>query len=172
MATANITAGSHATGTFNIERQRAITNRAIDRQSFCTLATTSAELRPHVTGMRYVRIGGAFYITMHEDSIKARNIRQNPSVAICIPVKKFPFVPPYAIQFQGTAEILPKSDHRIVDLFEAGRLKGIISAKDFAVPGTCFARIEPGRRVATYGLGFSLIQIARNPTAAIRSFTW
>jgi hypothetical protein len=51
-------------------------------------------------------------------------------------------------------------------------LKGIISVKDFADPGACFARIEPGKRVSTYGLGFSLIQIARNPTAAIRSFTW
>jgi hypothetical protein len=172
MATANVTIDTPYASDFDIERQREITNRQVDRHSFCTLATTSAELRPHVSGVRYVRIGGAFYMTMHDDSVKARNIRQNPRVAVCIPVKKFPFVPPYAIQFQGTAELLPNTDARIVDLFEAGRLKGIISAKDFADPGTCFARIEPGSRVSTYGIGFSLIQIARNPTAAIRSFTW
>ena len=110
MSTIELPAASHSAEAFDLDRQRDLTNRAIARQSFCTLATTSTELRPHVAGMRYVRIGNAFYITMHDDSVKARNIGQNPRVAICIPVKKFPFVPPYAIQFQGMAELLLRTD--------------------------------------------------------------
>jgi nitroimidazol reductase NimA-like FMN-containing flavoprotein (pyridoxamine 5'-phosphate oxidase superfamily) len=169
MSTIEITAPIHAPAEFDAERQRELVRKSIAKQSFCTLATTSSALRPHVVGVRYVEIGGVLYMTMFDESVKVRNIRENERVAVCIPVRKYPFVPPYAVQFQGTAELLSRTDPRIVELFEAGRLKGIISKTDYADPHTIFARITPGKRVSTYGIGVSLLQIVREPTSAIRS---
>jgi hypothetical protein len=158
-----------AHATFDVQRQREIALRTIARKSFCTLATVSSELRPHVVGVRYVMIGGALYVTMFDESVKSRNIQQNSRVAVCIPVRKYPFGPPFAVQFQAQANLLSRTDPRIVDLFNAGRLKGIISKKDYDDPHTCFARIQLPHRVSTYGLGVSLLQIIREPTSAIRS---
>jgi nitroimidazol reductase NimA-like FMN-containing flavoprotein (pyridoxamine 5'-phosphate oxidase superfamily) len=170
MATADITATPEFAPAFDLDRQRRLANRAIAKHSFCTLATTSSALRPHVVGMRYVEIDGALYVTMFDESIKARNIRENNRVAVCIPARKLPMFPPFAVQFQGTAEILSGTDPRIVQLFESGRFKAIISTKDFEDPHTCFARIVPARRISTFGIGVPLLQIVREPTSAIRSF--
>ncbi len=155
---------------FDVARQRALTRKALLRRSFCTLATASSANVPHVVGVRYAVIDGALYITMFQDSLKARNIRQNPRVALCIPARKLPLCPPFAVQFQARAELLANDDPGIVALFEAGHFKRIISAGDFAQPRTCFARIPLPRRVSTYGLGVPLRQIVRDPTSAIRSF--
>jgi hypothetical protein len=167
MTTAESVANVHTT--FDHDRQRAIVQRTMARQSFCTLATSSAELRPHVVGMRYVLEDGALYVTMFDESIKSRNIRQNPHVAVCIPARKIPLFPPFAVQFQGKAELLPRTDPRVVELFNAGRLKRIISKHDFENPHTIFARITPSRRISTFGLGVPLMHIIKDPPSAIRS---
>ncbi len=169
MSTMRIEQAAVAAEIFDVDRQRELIRKEMAKRSFCTLATTSTEMRPHVAGLRYAKIGDALYVTMHDDSVKARNIRENPRVAVCIPAKKVLLFPPFAVQFQGTATLLPVTDQRIQDLFAAGRLKGIISAKDFNEdPGTIFARIVPNRRVTSYGLGVSLLQIVKHPAIAIR----
>ncbi len=165
---ATATIASHETS-FDLQRQRAIARRTIEGRSFCTLATSSPSNVPHVVAVRYAVLDGALYVTMFGDSIKARNIRANPRVAVCIPARKFPMFPPFAVQFQGRAELLPNDDPEIVRLFEAGAFKRIISKADFADPHSWFARIAPPRRVSTYGLGVSLLQIVREPTSAVRS---
>lgn len=154
---------------FDSDRQRAIARKAIARHSFCTLATASSAHCPHVVGVRYAVVDDALYVTMFDDSVKARNIRENPRVAMCIPARKVPFFPPFAVQFQGRAELLSRDDPRVVELFKAGRLKRIISPKDFENPHSCFARIVPSRRLSTYGLGVPLLRIMREPTSAMRS---
>ncbi len=154
---------------FDVARQRAIARKSIARHSFCTLATSSASNVPHVVGVRYAVIDDALYITMFDDSIKVRNIRDNPRVAVCIPARKIPMFPPFAVQFQGRAELLPNDDTEVVRLYESGAFKRIISKADFANSHSWFARIAPPRRVLTYGLGVPLLQIVREPTSAIRS---
>lgn len=166
-----ITSASPATqaAPFDVERQRAIVRKTIAKRSFCTLATSSAANVPHVVGVRYAVVDGALYVTMSDDSIKARNIGQNPRVAVCIPARKLPMIPPFVVHFQGRAEMLSRDDAEVVRLFEAGAFKRIISKADFALPETCFARIVPNRRISTYGLGVPLLEIVREPTSAIRS---
>lgn len=166
---ATIASPASHTASFDVERQRGIAHKTIARRSFCTLATASAANVPHVVGVRYAVVDGALYVTMFDDSVKVRNIRQNPRVAVCIPARKIPMFPPFAVQFQGRAELLARDNAEIVRLFEAGAFKRIISKADFENPQTCFARVVPGRRVSTYGLGVSLLQIVRDPTSAIRS---
>jgi nitroimidazol reductase NimA-like FMN-containing flavoprotein (pyridoxamine 5'-phosphate oxidase superfamily) len=155
--------------TFDAERQRKVVQRAIARGSFCTLATSSARNRPHVAGVVYAEVDGNLYINTLESSVKARNIRENNHVAVCIPVRKFPFGPPYLVHFQGTAEVLSTSDPHILALVRAGRLKSITSHGELELPGSCFIRITPSRRVATHGLGVPLLQVIRDPITAGRS---
>lgn len=159
---------SHA-APFDADRQRVLARKAIAKHSFCTLATSSASNVPHVVGVRYAVIDDALYVTMFDDSVKVRNIRDNPRVAVCIPTRKIPMFPPFAIQFQGRADLIPNDDPEIVRLHESGAFKRIISKADFANPRSCFARIAPPRRVSTYGIGVPLMQIVREPTSAIRS---
>src|SRR5437899_3308494 len=79
--------------------------RIISRHSFCTLATASAAGKPHVTGIQYRFVNDHLYFVTGEPTKKVRNIRQNPNVAVCIPVRQNPVGPPYAVQFQGTAAV-------------------------------------------------------------------
>jgi hypothetical protein len=70
------------------------------------------------------------------------------------------------VQYQGTAELLALDDPQIVELVEAGRLKAITSHGELDHPDGCFVRITPGRRINTYGLGMSLIDLIRHPLEA------
>lgn len=171
--TTAVTAGTApASPTFDIAAQRARTRRELAKASFATIATASDRHRPHAVGNRYALIDDQLYIVVHEHSVKVLNICQNPHVAISVPVRKVPFFPPYAIQFQGTAGILPLDNPVIARLIEANAFKRISTRKDLAKPGKVVIRITPGKRLSTYGFGFSPLQIARDPQSAMRSIEW
>ncbi len=150
------------------DRQREIAQRAIERNSFCTLATSSEANRPHVAGVIYVMVDGVLYINTLDNSVKVRNIRQNPRVAVSIPARKLPFFPPFCVQFQGMADVCPADDPEITRLFHAGRLKRISSHGEMEQLGSCFLRVTPATHVTTFGLGVSLRQMMRDPLAAGR----
>jgi general stress protein 26 len=154
---------------FDLDRQRAIVKQTIARKSFCTLATSSASHRSHVAGVLYVEVDGLLYMNVSSTSVKARNIRENPRVAVCIPIRKVPVGPPYTVQFQGTAEIVSPEDPSVADLVASGRLKRILPHGVADDPDSCFLRITLGRRVTSYGLGVSLLKIIREPLSGIRS---
>lgn len=160
-----------ATG-FDEGRQRSIVRRELARHSFCTLATSSGAQRPHVAGVLYALVGNDLYLTIHDDSVKARNIADNPRVAVCVPIRKVPFFPPFAIQFQATATLLDSTDPEITRLVATGALKKILTGIDLEDPTNRFVRITPGRRISTYGLGVPLLQVIRQPTTAMRSIDW
>jgi hypothetical protein len=168
MSSASISTSQVITPAFDEERQRAIIRRELARHSFCTLATTSSAHRPHVAAVIYGVAGEALYVSVHADSVKARNIEANPRVAVCVPIRKLPFVPPFAIQFQATAALLRVDDPEITALLP-GPLKKVASHTDFDDPRSCFIRITPQRRISTYGLGVPLLQIVRDPTTAMRT---
>ena len=151
------------------ERQRKQVRRAIERSSFCTLATSSDANRPHVVGVLYAAVEGHFYVATLNTSVKVRNVRANRRVAVCIPVRRYPVGPPFSVQFQGNAQVRPVDDPEIVRLLEAGRLKRITSHGELDDPNACFLRVAPGRRVATYGLGVPLRVLLRDPIHASRS---
>lgn len=151
------------------DRQKRLVQRAVGRGSFCTLATSSRANRPHVVGVLYVPLDGVFYVSTLRTSVKARNVRENPLVAVCIPVRRFPFVPPFHVSFQGRAELCERNDAGIVALLDSGRLKAITSHGELDDPDSCFLRITPGPRVATYGLGVPVRELMRDPIHASRS---
>ena len=144
--------------------------RAIAKHSFCTLATSSATNQPHGVGVLYTAVDGLLYVSTLQDSKKARNIRENPLVALCIPVRRYPMAPPFLVQFGGRAEILPAQDPAMVVLMQAGRLKKITGHGALDDPETCFLRITPDRKVFTYGIGVPLRTLLRDPTHANATF--
>ena len=149
--------------------QQQIVREAIAQNAFCVLATASAANRPHAVGVLYVAVDGVLYINTLDTSVKTRNVRENPRVAVCIPVHQHPGVPPFCVQFQGTAEVCMLQDPRIVGLLAAGRLEAITGHGALEAPGSCFLRVTPGRGIATYGLGVPLEELMRDPINASRS---
>lgn len=154
---------------FDEARQLRAVGRAIARHSFCVLATSSAANRPHAVGILYAAAGFDLYLLIGGDTVKARNIRENPRVAISIPVRTFPMAPPMAVQYQGTAELLAVDDPEITALLQAGRLKKITGLGALKAPGVTFVRVRPGRRIASYGIGMSLFSLMRDLTRGARS---
>jgi len=154
---------------FDPARQLEIVRRAIARRSFCVLATTSAAGRPHAVGVLYAAAGTTLYLLVSEDSIKVRNVRENPRVAVCIPVRRWPFGPPMAVQFQATARVLTAQDPPVRELLAERRLKRITGLGAGDAPGTRFLQITPGRRVSTYGLGVPLRRLLRDVSQGQRS---
>jgi general stress protein 26 len=144
----------------------------IARNSFCTLATSSADNRPHVAGVLYALVGRDLYVNTDATSRKARNIAENPRAAVCIPVQVDPQGPPFTASLQGTATVLQNDDPEIVSLVADDRLAAITSHGELERPGTCFIKISPGPYVATYGIGISEEEFAADPLSAFRRVEW
>lgn len=142
------------------------TLRAIARQRFCTLATASSSHRPHVAGVLYEAVDTTLYVSTLRSSRKARNIADNPHVGVFIPIRRLPIGPPSSVHFQGVADILDTDDVELRRLVAAGRLKSITGHGELELPGGCFLRIRPVRRLNTYGLGMSIRQLLRDPLNA------
>lgn len=140
--------------------------RAIQRRSFCTLATSSPAQQPHVAGVLYEAVGTTLYLNTLRTSRKARNVADNPRISVTIPVRRAPVGPPSTIQFHGTGTVLASDDPEIVSLLESGHLKSITGHGELELPDTCFIRIEPADRIFTYGLGMSLLRLIRDPLNA------
>jgi nitroimidazol reductase NimA-like FMN-containing flavoprotein (pyridoxamine 5'-phosphate oxidase superfamily) len=153
--------------------------RIIARRHFCTLATASADGAPHIVGVTYQYVDGHLYIATGAPSKKARNIRENPRVAVHIPVRQYPFGPPWSVQFQGVASVLDYDDPKIVRLLESGKialppllpewLKKITRFGILKEPDGCFLRIRPAKKIHTYGIGLSFREVFRSLAHADRT---
>jgi general stress protein 26 len=143
--------------------------RAIAKHSFCTLATSSGN-RPHVVGVLYAPVDSVLYVSTLQSSKKARNIRDNARVAVCIPVRRYPMAPPFLVQFRATAELLGNQDPTVAQLVRARRLEKITGHGELDDPENCFVRIVPDRTVHTYGIGVPLRTLLRDPLHASRTF--
>ncbi len=143
--------------------------RAIQRRSFCTLATSSAANEPHVAGVLYAVADRVLYLTTQAHSKKGRNLRECPRAAICIPVRTYPVGPPFCVQFRGTAQLLSPEDPDMVTLLDARRLKKITSHGELDDPDSWFMRLVPDRRISTYGIGVPLRTLFRDPISASRT---
>ena len=151
---------------------RAAVADVIASNSFCTLATSSADNRPHVAGVLYALVGRDLYINTDTTSRKARNVGANPRAAVCIPVQGDRHGLPFTASLQGTAAILQNDDPEIASLVADGSLAAVTSHGELERPGTCFLKISPGRRVATFGIGVSEEDLAADPLSAFGSVEW
>ena len=144
-------------------RQRERTLRALRRHSYAVLSTVSDAGAPHAAGVAYDMVGTTLYVHTLRGSRKARNVATNERVAIVVPVRRVPFGPPFGVQFQARAQVLAMDDREVHDLLGAGELGTISQHGALEEPDGCFLRIEPRGTFHTYGIGVSVLAVARDP---------
>ena len=152
--------------------RRAAVMQAVASNTFCTLATSSADNRPHIAGVLYALVGRDLYINTDATSRKARNIGENQRVAVCIPVPVETQTPPFTVSLQGTATLLQNDDAEIVRLVADGSLAAITSQGELERPGSCFVKVSPGRRAAVCGIGVPQEELDADPFSAFHSVEW
>ncbi|MHB8566884.1 MAG: pyridoxamine 5'-phosphate oxidase family protein [Nitrososphaerales archaeon] len=141
----------------------------IKRKSYGILSTCGKDGAPHSVGVMYATMAAdpfSLYVVTERKSRKARNIASNKNVIFAIPVpRRLWFIPPSSIQFQVIASIVPFTEN-VTKAFSASlALREILKSTErhFEEPdGSCVVEIIPGRFVFTYGLGISVLALARN----------
>ncbi|MDH6247461.1 pyridoxamine 5'-phosphate oxidase family protein [Mycobacterium sp. OTB74] len=154
-----------------------LVERTLRRESFGTLSTVSENGRPHATGVVYaVSPRGEsliFYVTTRTTTRKVRNIRIHPDVAFVVPVPRrlLPGFPPRAVQFQGTATVVPSGHDGAQRAFDSSWFlrRILVTEQRIVTEGgdVCFIRIQPDPTVFTYGIGISIWDNIRHPRSAI-----
>jgi PPOX class probable F420-dependent enzyme len=114
------------------------------------LAVIRADGGPHVTPTWFTLDGDEIVLTTDETSMKAKAIRRDPRVAMCVDDQ----APPYSyVMVEGTATLSDDLDDlRRVATAVGGRYMGADRADEFgarnAVPGELVVRITPTHIVA------------------------
>ena len=114
------------------------------------LAVVRADGRPHVTPTWFTLDGKDLVLTTHETSQKAKAIRHDPRVALCVDDQ----APPFSyVMVEGMATLSDERDElRRMATAVGGRYMGADRAHEFgarnAVPGGLVVRITPTHIVA------------------------
>jgi PPOX class probable F420-dependent enzyme len=114
------------------------------------VATTRADGRPHITPVWFTLDGEEVVFTTDEASLKAKTIRRDPRVAMCVDDQQPPFS---YVLVEGTATLSDDVDElRRVATAVGGRYMGAERAGEFgarnAVPGELVVRITATHIVA------------------------
>ena len=146
--------------------------RALRKRRFATLASMTADGRPHATGVVYaISPPGepiCLYVTTNAKNKKVANIRANPDVALVVPLPRpvLAMLPPACVQFQGTAEVVNDTDEGALRAFRSTWfLRTILKTEHHIVAEggrICFIRVRPDPVVFTYGLGMSILTLRRH----------
>lgn len=113
-------------------------------------ATTSRDGRPHVTPVWFVLDGEQIVFTTGADTVKGRNLRHDPRIALVVDDEE----PPYAfVHVRGRAAITEDPGELLRFATEIGaRYMGADRAGEFgrrnAVPGELLVRVQPERVIA------------------------
>jgi PPOX class probable F420-dependent enzyme len=114
------------------------------------LAVSRVDGRPHVTPTWFTLDGDELVLTTAETSVKAKAIRRDPRVAMCVDDQE----PPYSyVLVEGTATLSDDLDElRRCATAVGGRYMGPDRADEFgarnAVPGELLVRITPTHIIA------------------------
>lgn len=144
---------------------------------FAVLSTASVDGKPASAGVSYgispAGHGLAIYVMTRTHLQKARNIAQNPHVALVVPLTRrfLWFLPPPTIQLYGRAEILDWTDaegNAVFGGFWLGRriLAGYQASYERGERRICFLRITPEPIISTYLVGSSIWDARRRIESA------
>jgi len=151
--------------------------RLIAKRNFCVLASQGTR-GPHVAGVGYFANGLDLYIPTSAKTVKARNVRRDPQVAVHIPVP-WPLVPapPKSIQFRGKARILPINDADASAALSRGSpvmrrvFRRLLKNADAEVWGeSIWIHVRPVGRIETFMIGVPSLTIFRDEAKAILHF--
>ena len=119
------------------------------------LATVRKDGRPHVVPIWFVLDGDDLVFTTTASTLKARNMRRDPRVSVCIDDEAFPFA---FVRIEGTVAFEELSPDRLLPWTTelARRYVGDDRAVSFgrrnAVEGELLARITPSNVIARMGI--------------------
>jgi PPOX class probable F420-dependent enzyme len=114
------------------------------------LATTRRDGRPHVVPIWFVLDGGDLVFTTAGRTVKARTMRRDPRVCLCVDDER----PPYAyVMLEGLASLHEDLDEMLrFATAIGGRYMGADRAEEYgrrnAVPGEVLVRVSPTRVLA------------------------
>lgn len=142
------------------------------KRNFAVLSTSDERSVPHSAGVNYgVSAAGrdlVIYVMTRRHLLKARNIAQNPSVSLVVPLTRrfLRFLPPPTIQLHGQAEIVDWTDQEGTDVFKRfwmGRriLEGYQKSQRRGETRMCFLKITPDPVIHTYMVGSSIWQVRK-----------
>ena len=125
--------------------------RALRQRTFGTLSKLTRRGTPHATVVVYAVSPHdeplVFFVTTRTTTRKVLNIQARPDVAFVVPVPRrfVPAFPPRAIQFQGTATVVPAEDNDALQAFSSSWfLRRILATEQRIVTqggDLCFIRI-------------------------------
>lgn len=149
--------------------------KMIRKKSFGILSTVSPKGWSQSTGVLFGVSEPTeefiLYIFTDKSYKKTLNIMNNNHVSFLIPFPHFylRFVPSSTIQFQSQAKILPLSNQKAMNSFKKKRiLKSMtnVTEEDYNKDELVFIELKPYKKYNCYGVGYSLLQLSRNPENA------
>ena len=146
------------------------------RNHFAVLSTVGPDGAPHSAGVNYglsTHSGEiALYVMTRAHLQKARDIQNDPRVALVVPIghRFAQFLPPATIQLRGRAEIIDGADDLGIGVFRGfwiGRriLRAYEKWRRQGETRICFLKITPDPDVRTYMVGSNLLDLSRNMEA-------
>ncbi len=114
------------------------------------LATTRPDGRPHVAPIWFVLDGDALVFTTWHTSVKARNMRHQPRVSLCVDEE----TPPFSfVMVEGVVTLVEEAPDLLAWATKiGGRYMGADQAEAFGkrngVPGELLARLTPTKITA------------------------
>jgi PPOX class probable F420-dependent enzyme len=119
----------------------------LEKARTAKIGTVRPDGRPHVAPVWFDMDNDVLVFTTWTDTVKARNLRNNPEVSICVDDEN----PPFAyVQVEGRAEFVDDLDQLLRWATRiGGRYMGQDAAEAFgkrnAVPGELLVRVTPTR---------------------------
>jgi PPOX class probable F420-dependent enzyme len=113
-------------------------------------ATTRPDGRPHITPVWFVLDGDDLIFTTHETSLKAKDLRRDPRICLCVDDETPPFD---YVMIEGTVTLSEDLEElRRWATAIGGRYMGADRAEEFGrrngVPGELLVRVSPTKVLA------------------------
>src|SRR5215467_9371368 len=113
-------------------------------------ATLQADGRPHVTPIWFALDGDDLIFTTHESSLKAKALRRDPRICLCIDDETPPF---HYVMIEGTAALSEELEELLHwATVIGGRYMGAERAEEYGkrngVPGEYLVRVRPDKVLA------------------------
>jgi PPOX class probable F420-dependent enzyme len=117
-------------------------------------ATVRPDGRPHIAPVWFDLDGDDLVFTTWHTTVKARDLRRDPRISLCVDDERAPFS---FVLIEGTAGLSDNLDDvRAWATRIAGRYMGVMRAKAYGarngVPGELLVRVSPTRVVAQSGI--------------------
>ncbi|UCD01837.1 MAG: pyridoxamine 5'-phosphate oxidase family protein [Promethearchaeota archaeon] len=141
--------------------------KIIRENMWLVLSTVDDECQPHSSVVMYQSDGHDIYFETGDDTLKARNIRNNNKISVTIPFRKN-FIhkiipaPPAELHFKAKAELISKNNEKARKIMER-----VIKYEEKAgiENETIWIKIMPSNIISTFGVGTKLLDM-RKPEKA------